>query len=452
MIWPGLVKKPEVSDSVDAKVSDGPPAHTLVMRISIKLGVLCAVSAMVPLMVASLITVFQVSGTVHAQVVEQSKANARAAMGFYDKRLDELQAAAAQLGETIATRALVSSDTTDRAGNTAAWARLQDLLPRSQKDYFLDFVIVTDPTGKVIARHNDHPAQGETLIGTDDKNPIVEKVIAAGGGSAAGCVIERGDRYQKLWLDRIAKVKLTDGSTVDEALMMEAAAPIYSAGRFVGIVVIGQMLNTYWKPRPGASPLQTPLVAEVRQALCSSNDQDCGILVSNNRGILASSIPPRSSGRDSGSDPELYRVMHDPSRPEEALSDGDGAYFVAWQPLKSPDGSVIGSIGVARPLTDLSDAGEAIRSTMLLIGSIATVLAGAAGFLFGRILGTRIDELREAASRWTVGELSAAAGDTYDGENGVRGFLKHDEITTLAGQMEQMRLSIKMAIERLRKR
>jgi hypothetical protein len=145
--------------------------------------------------------------------------------------------------------------------------------------------------------------------------------------------------------------------------------------------------------------------------------------------------------------------LHDPSKAEEILSQGSRTYVVAWQPLKRPDGTPIGAIGVASPVAKLTGAGEKVRATLLVIGSIATVLAGAGGFLFGRFLGVRVDELREAASRWTVGELSVAARDhDASGTNGLLGFFKRDEIAVLSGQMEQMRLSFRLAIERLRKR
>jgi len=417
------------------------------MRLSLKLGVLCAAAALLPLFIASLILVLQVSSSARAEALDRLQGNARTAGGFYEKRLVELRAAASQLADTIASRALIS-DASDKSGGAAALARLQDLLPRAQNDYFLDFVIVTDNQGRVIARHNDRPAPGETLLGAEDKNPLLDKALGS-NAPVASCAVERGERYQRLWLDRIAKVKLADGSTVDEALAVEAAAPIISGGRPVGAVLIGQMLNTYWRPRSGASAVQTPLVAEVRQAISRTADEDSGALVSNNIGVIASSIPPAAGNNE----PAALGALHDPSRLEETLTDGTRSYVVAWQPLKTLDGISIGSIGFGRPLAELTAAGESVRATMLVIGSIATVLAAAAGFLFGRLLGARLDDLREAASRWTVGELSAPASDNDAlSTNGVKGFLKRDEIAVLAGQMEEMRVSFRHAIERIRKR
>jgi hypothetical protein len=422
------------------------------MRLSLKLGALCAASALLPLFIASVLVILNVSNAGASDTRERLAIGARATSALYEKRLVGLRAAAINIAESISTQALVSGEPSERTQSASAWARLQDILPRVQNDYFLDFVIVSDTQGRVIARHNDRPSPSETVLGGDDRNVLVEKVVDS-NSAVASCAIERGERYQRLWLDRIARVKLADGSTLDEALMAEAAAPIVSGGRSIGVVLIGQMLNTYWKPRPGASPLQTPLVAEARQLISRGADDDAGALIATNRGVVSSSIPPLSTGGDSGGDPILLGSLHDPSRSEEILSQGARSYVVAWQPLKTMDGALIGSIGVARPTSELRGPVDAVRSVLLVVGSIATVLAGAAGFLFGRVLGDRVDELREAASRWTVGELSAPAGGNEAlKSNGVSGFLKRDEIAVLAGQMEQMRMSFRLAIERLRKR
>src|SRR5882724_2576198 len=148
------------------------------MRLSLKLGALCAAAAFIPLFIISLLILSDVSAHARQQALEHLRSDARAAASLCDKRQIELRAMAQSLADEIANRALVSSDNLDH-GNAASWARLQDLLPRAQIEASLHLVIVTDPLGRVIARHNDRPAPGETLLGPD-KNPIAERVIAGG--------------------------------------------------------------------------------------------------------------------------------------------------------------------------------------------------------------------------------------------------------------------------------
>jgi hypothetical protein len=423
------------------------------MRLSLKLGALCAAVAMVPLLVASVIVVLQVSASARNEMLGQLRGSARAASGLYEKRTIELSYTVEQLSGIIAARGLVGPEAPEKPGSPTRWAQLHDLISDAKNLYFLDFVVVADARGRVSARHSGRPSPDESMVAGEDKNPLVEKVISGGTRAVSSCAIERGGRYQRLWLDRLARVELADGSIVDEALMVEAAAPIVVGGQMMGAVLIGQLLNNYWNPRPGASSIQTPLIAEIRQALARSAGEDSGAIVANNRGVIASSIPPATAGREVSGNPVLLGALHDPTSTEETLSFDGRSYVAAWQPLKDFNGNVIGSLGIARPAAELTHAGESVRTTMLLIGLIATVLAGAGGFVVGRIIGARVDELREAASRWTVGELSTPAREhEMLDSNGFRGLLRKDEITILAGQMEQMRLSIRNAIERLRRR
>ena len=319
------------------------------------------------------------------------------------------------------------------------------MLPRAQNESALDFVVVTDPLGRVLARQNDRPVPGETVLGADDKNPIAERVIAGGNLPIVACVIEGGERYKRLGLDRIAQVHLQDGSTVDEALMIEAAAPIFSGGRLVGLVLIGQMLNTYYKPRSSANPLQTPLVAEAKEILFREAEQNSGAVIALGRAIVASSVASR--------EPALTGVLRDTSQQEETLAASERDYTVAWQPLKALDGSVIGSIGVARPASKMSDAARVVRVTFALIGAIFLLLAGGAGFLFGQSLASRVELLTQTANRWGLGELSTPARDSNTFLTKWMPFqFLHDEITDLAEQLDQTRESFRQAIERMRKR
>jgi hypothetical protein len=417
------------------------------MRLSLKLGALCAAAAAFPLIIASLVVFSQISSHWRGQSLDQLKGDARAASAIYEKRMVEMRGAAQRLADEIAIQGLMGSDSADH--NNSSWSKLQDMLPKAQNDLFLDFLIITDAQGRVMARHNDRPAPGETLLG-EDKNAVAEKVLSTGKPGAATAV-ERGERYARLGLDRVAPVKLKDGSMLNEALMIEAGAPIWSNGRASGSVLIGQMLNTYYKPRAGASSLQTPLVAEIRQALNRSPDEDGGALIALGAAIVTSSIPV--STRGDTTTPPLTGAAHDPAKTEETLQSGDHEYSVAWQPLKSLDGAQLGAVGIARPAGEIDNSLGSSRTSMMVIGLIVTLAAGAAGFVWGRSMGLRLDDLAQAATRWRVGELSMPA------RNGDRPLpdwipngLVRDEISHLADELDEMRESFRQAIERLRKR
>ena len=241
-----------------------------------------------------------------------------------------------------------------------------------------------------------------------------------------------------------------NGATVDEALMQEAAAPIQGGGHLVDLVLIGQMLNNDSKPRPGATTLQTPLVAEIRQTLYRNTEADAGAVVAYQNAIIASSLAG-ATGSETAS--ALMGELCGTTQSDEVIEQGNESYAIAWQPIKALDGADVGRLGVARNARVLAGATRSVRTTLLLIAAIAVVLAGAGGYFYGRALGLRLEGLNEAVTRWSVGELSIPAKDRDPMMmRWVAGFSLRDEISRLAASLEQMRESFRQAIDRMRRR
>jgi HAMP domain-containing protein len=422
------------------------------MKLSEKLAALCAIIAALPLMIAAIVAVSALSSNSRNLAIEQLKKDARTAASIYDKRLAEMRATAQQIAVDISNKALVSNESAE-ANSPTAWARLQDMLPRAQNEFNLDFLIVADITGQVIARHNDKPSPGETLTAADSKNPLVEKVISDANLlrniALSSAIVEGGERLTKLGLDNLAQVRAGNEVKTSEALMLEACAPIFSAGRFVGVVLIGQMLNNYYAVRAGATALQMPLVAEIRQVIQPSPDQYAGAVIALGDVIIASSI--FASG--SGDQPALLAARRLSATDDEVLEEGKRNFALSWQAIKSFDGSPVGAIGVAISADEIGGASVFLKLTLMLIALLASLVAGVVGFLFGRYLSLRINALTEAASRMSLGELSASVrDDRLPGKPWIPEFLLKDEITNLSSKLDEMRDSFRQAIERLKKR
>src|ERR1041384_8370691 len=124
------------------------------MRLGLKLAGICAAVTVIPILILSLIVLSEVSSHARASALEQLRSDARAVGALCEKRQIEMRAAAQFLADEISNRALVSGDNLDR-NSPAAWARLQDMLPRAQTDASLDFVIITKSSeASVCARGN----------------------------------------------------------------------------------------------------------------------------------------------------------------------------------------------------------------------------------------------------------------------------------------------------------
>ncbi|HEX8088596.1 MAG TPA: hypothetical protein VF762_07060, partial [Blastocatellia bacterium] len=99
------------------------------MKLSLKLGALCAAVILPPLLIISALVLSNISSYSRKKTLDNLRGNARAAASLYEKRLAEMRAAAQQLADEIANRALVSGDTSGQANN-GAWGRLQNMLAR----------------------------------------------------------------------------------------------------------------------------------------------------------------------------------------------------------------------------------------------------------------------------------------------------------------------------------
>jgi methyl-accepting chemotaxis protein len=205
------------------------------------------------------------------------------------------------------------------------------------------------------------------------------------------------------------------------------------------------MVNNSFSPRAGDASLQTPLQFEARQSLYSN--QDAGAVIALGDTIVASSMPASGEG-DSSNRVALIGFRRDPRREEQVFEDSGRSHAVRWQPIKAIDGTDVGAIGVAVPTSRIEESVVSVRTTMVTVVILASLAAGAVGFVFGRRLGQRVETLSEAASRMSVGELSRGVEDLS--ANSSR--RARDEVARLAERMDEMRESFRQAIERLRKR
>ena len=441
------------------------------MGLRLKLAIVCSLAVVIPLLMVSIFISRQVSSRLREKSIQRLQAQGNAALSLYDKRLAQIQSAAETLADEIGGKSLLGTDGSS-AAQTQSRAKLQDLLSGERDRLSLDFLIVGDPGGQVIARQNDSPGPGEAVTAPGKPNPIVDAVLAEGRRldrtPVAACATEQAEFLSRMWLDKAAKV---EGSQVDQALLIEVGAPIISSGQFLGIVFAGQMLNNYYVGRPGSGDLQTPLVTSIRHDLFSDSD-DSGSVIAMGNTIIASSVFRNGAG-----EPILRGSKCDPSRRLETITEPILSYEVCWQPITSLEGGGIAAIGVAVPLDQLTDGSTTVLLVLLVTAMFGAALAAFAGFAFGEMLSSRLKVLTDAVTRMSVGELSTEVEDR-PGPSGRNGLLSRlsviatlrrnpnssgdgresaapngsDEIGILAEHLEQLRASFRMAIERLRRR
>ena len=443
------------------------------MRLSIKTALLGAAACVIPVAISSLILLPPLSAEWREKAAGRRQESLRASAAILEKRLGDLRSATQRLAEEVGFAAL--SEGTGAAGISPARSRVQDLLARARDEYALDFLLIADPKGRITARNNDVPGPSEDLLQPEHANALAEMAIASGsrqqGTAIAAAAVEGGLFLKRMWLDKIAVVK-TDGGVMNEALMLEAAAPVFVSGRFAGIVLVGQMLNNYHAglgSQLGAATVQTPLIAEIKQILRPEPEEDWGALVALREVIIASGLRNGRSG-----EPLLKGARHDLNAAEESFKAEDRVYSAAWLPIKSARGDKIGALGVATAAAEIVGPAQTARNSLMAVAIGALVAGGLLGLLFGGAISSRINRLIGAVNRMSLGELSVSISDRVprnrsnnDQTNGADVSLEaavfeesektavsseHDEIERLAEQLDFMRESFRQAIERIRRR
>lgn len=426
------------------------------MRLSVKVALITALAGAAPLIISSILISNSYSGAERQFATRRMEAQSLAAKTIYDQRLFEVRSAVQAVADLIGSANLL-----DSASLAASRARLQDLLTRARDEYSLDFLVVADATGKVVARHNDIPAAGEMIGDIAKSNPVQARAFEAGSHlqstSSSASVIETGNFLSRLWLDKAAHV---EGSDVQAALMIEGGAPILSSGRFAGTLLVGQMVNNYYVARQGANSIQTPVVTEARDKVVATAGG--GVLVALGNSVIASSIT-----ESAGTSPVLKGAKCNPDSSFQTLKSGGKEYAISWQKIKTLDssgGAQIAAVGAALPAQAAFGSGVGVQLALLFAILLDLLMGAASGFLFGRLVSARIGDLNESVRRMSVGDLGTPVSEKEPVEEmastGWKGklgsFLRRldegDEIASLGARLEHLRESFRQAIERQRKR
>jgi methyl-accepting chemotaxis protein len=406
-----------------------------------KLIVFAALLIFVPLLLTAVAITFQSKSVIENSAKQGIEKDARMAEKILQARQKLLREVAEKTAQQIATESLIDSaqaptNATSALGNPQQAAqqsqadgqrRLQKLLETRVGNDAVDFAAVLDTKGKTLMRHNGKPDGGESMsenaLVRQSRNKLEEKGSSNVFAEAVLESVLKEDRetLKRFGLDQQAAVPGGDGS----GLMIEAVAPVVTGANHLGFVVVGLLVNNAKQERSVANEIKQTLYQNLPTEAISVILLDTLTVASNN---------PAAVGAKLGS---------------ESLKDGvastnvirNDGYFTAFKDIKDPDGRSIGRVGVG--LTE-SYVGQPLRYALLSI-AVATLISLVGGVVMAIFLSQRLTQpiirLTEAANRISLGELDDAIAVASD-----------DEIGQLAESLERMRISLKQAIERLRRR
>ncbi len=417
------------------------------LNIRNKLIIFAALLIFIPLSLSGISILFLVRSSIDSNARKSIEKDARLAEKIFNSRRQVIKEISQNLAQAIAAENLLESAQTPAnpsspSGDAAATAqqsqvrglkRLQELLERRAAD--VDFIVVTDISGRVLLRSNGAPTPGETM----KDNPLVLDTLnklesrqpeAVAAATQASPVKEDAEVLKRLGLDQQAKMRTSDGQELSTGLAVEGVAPITAGESRLGLVVAGLLVNNAREDRSVPSEIKRALYPELQDKAATS------ILLDQ---VIVSTTFPNEGQAARGL--QLKRKL--PSDKPEAYTDlvGNTEYRTAYMPLKSVDSKIVGYVGVAIQESYFS---EIVNTVLyLIIGIVLFFLAVAVGAaaVISQRLTQPIIQLTEAADRISLGELDVAI-TTSTG----------DEIGKLAESLERMRTSLKQAIERLRRR
>ncbi|HQR38631.1 MAG TPA: HAMP domain-containing protein [Blastocatellia bacterium] len=430
------------------------------LNIQNKLIIFAVLAIIVPLGISAFIILGLLSSYTEQRSTERIKSDARVARSIFDKRQENLRSAAQSIAQTVASgRVAVAAPAAPAApatgGAAAAGAATpapsrstQDALKAQLEASNVSFVVVLDAKGKVLAQHNG-AAVGDGKYFAN--NPLfVDVTNAAQKGkpeALSGAVLEDAAVLDATGLKQRAEIKdVASGQTITTGLFVEAAAPVLSGDTVQGVVLIGQLVNNDVAVESAGD---RSIVNGIKETLYRDMRDEAAVIIAtvadNKNTIVSTNLPASSQGsvavgvqvKDSGG------TVENPSYNEQTFA--SGAYYTSYVPIEdvaAKEGAhTIGRIGVAIKEEWFTAIVARVRWTILGVTLVALLLA-VAGAVFGaRKLTRPIVELTEAANRISLGELDVPIAVTTD-----------DEIGTLGESLDRMRISLKQAIERLRKR
>lgn len=390
---------------------------------------------LVPLLLSAVIIIQIVKSNISKQSAESVEKDARVAEQLYRNRELGILQIVQNASQAISGQGLLdlasapprASGTTQRISEEGG-RRLKELIKSTVQAGRIDFMIVTDNEGNIIAPSNTGAIKDNPLFQAIQNSVTAKKLDALSSSvkeSAESLKLLGGEEFSKQ-----AEVK-GEGRLISDGLVVEAAAPITSGGRLSGVVIAGLLINN----APGNQ--DKAIVDDIKNKLYIDIVSLAGASVALGDTIVATNLPIQQGG---GIGKRITAPTSDkPKAGSETFANED--YQTAYVPIKDINSQVLGRIGVEIRQSYFNGIISSIQITIALIVAFFLLLALGAAVYAAQKLTKPIIELKEASEKISLGQLDEAIQ-----------FKSDDEIGQLAEALERMRISLKQALDRLRAR
>lgn len=328
------------------------------------------------------VTVVWVNRTVVDQATERVALNISSTWFIYSSEQDRVQRVAEFLADEIDWR-------------NAPRGRLHEQMGTYQERRGLDLLTYVDSVGTVVLRSNAPNVAGDSL--RDD--PLVRSAMSS-GGTQSGTILLQAERLGREGGDLLARCEEHGGEAT--GMMVVAVVPVRSEWGIVGYLQAGVLLN-------GA----TAHVDRVRDMVFADRIYQgkplgtATIFMGDLR--IATNVRDESGRRAIGTRVSKEVAQQVLARGESWTGRAwvvDAWYISQYDPIRSPDGAVIGMLYIGELEERYLDLRrEAVVLYLAIVGAGLAVALGVFFAIGGSIL-RPVQELSEATVRLAEGDLS----------------------------------------------
>lgn len=407
------------------------------MKLTIrkKLLGLSFIAIVIPLIISAAVIVFIVTKKSSEESIKKIQTNSNIATTQYARRMQAISTATKELAITALQYDFVDAFVRAPVPNPAVNAQNElekrkaiNVMEINRKQVDLDYLILTDGRGRVLYRVNNSDHRGDDLAGVD---AMVRETIGTRKVNFGSV---------KLPIDFISAEKLDDAlnlgtqkKAIEAALAMEVAVPLIIGDELRGVLVGGDILNN-----------DNTLVDELKQTLFRENlEAGSATIYLGDTAIASSRSGAYGRGIGDTVAPDIYKLVMDQGKefigPE---SIGTTNYISAYVPIKDLSQKIVGIYAVSVREEWFRAFQNFIRNFVVLIIGIAILFSILLTYITAGRLTKPIEEITEAADKISLGDLDVAIKVKTAG----------DEIEQLGESIDRMRISLKSAIERLRRR
>lgn len=408
------------------------------MKLTIrkKLLGLSFIAIVIPLIISAAVIVYIVNKKSSDESIKRIQSNSHVATTQYARRMQALSITAKQMAITALQYDFV--EVFARAANppTAALAAQYNLerdkavnvMDILKKQTGADYVILADANGRVIHSLNNPQGRGTDL-------GVIDPMLREALGSRK---VNYGSL--KLPIDFVSLEKMdaflslgAQKKSIEAALAMEVVVPLILGGDLRGALLVGDVLNN-----------DNTMVDELKTMLFRENPEAGSATIYLNEIAIASS---RSGTFGRGIGDNISKAIYDlvERNGKEYIGPetiGNFNYVSAYVPVKDITNRVIGIYSVSMREEWFLEFQTFIRNFIVVVILAAIVISILLTYITAGRLTRPIEDITEAANKISLGDLDVSIQVKTAG----------DEIERLGESLERMRVSLKSAIERLRRR